>query len=62
MKLFSHRGHRAIRRRYAKEFNPASSKPIPPALAFSLGFFKLSPLTLPLSPANGGEGGGEGEK
>jgi hypothetical protein len=22
---------------------------------------KLSPLTLPLSPANGGEGGGEGE-
>ncbi len=23
--------------------------------------FKLSPLTLPLSPANGGEGGGEGE-
>ena len=23
---------------------------------------KLSPLTLPLSPANGGEGGGEGEQ
>jgi hypothetical protein len=23
---------------------------------------KLSPLTLPLSPANGGEGGGEGEE
>jgi hypothetical protein len=22
---------------------------------------KLSPLTLPLSPVNGGEGGGEGE-
>jgi hypothetical protein len=27
----------------------------------SLATFKLSPLTLPLSPANGGEGGGEGE-
>jgi len=23
--------------------------------------FELNPLTLPLSPANGGEGGGEGE-
>jgi hypothetical protein len=27
----------------------------------SSSFHKLSPLTLPLSPANGGEGGGEGE-
>jgi hypothetical protein len=25
------------------------------------GMDELSPLTLPLSPANGGEGGGEGE-
>jgi hypothetical protein len=29
-----------------------------PSVLFGI---KLSPLTLPLSPANGGEGGGEGE-
>jgi hypothetical protein len=43
--LFSHRGHRghrAIRTPYGKEFNPAPSKQIPQALAFSFGFLNVS--------------------